>query len=486
MILLRRLTAGSAFGLVTIASIVALVCLVLFAPPDGNERAPLLQFIGRIHPLTVHLPIALLLLVPVFEIGGKNRKFSYLLPACSFVLGVSTIGSIVAAGLGWCLAHNGGYTGRLVTQHMWVGLLSAAGTWLCWRLRVHSDPERVPMAYAAALFLSVVSVSFAGYRGGQLSLGETHLTEYMPETIASLLGVSNSVEAPSNSPYGGPGTFYGARIQPIFARNCLACHGRNKHKGRLRLDSFEAVMHGGEHGPVIKPGEARASEILRRISLSPSDRDFMPQEHSPVPAGDVQLIEQWISMGASGTMPRDATPPSGGATPALAEVSFEVLNPAATAKQRSEIDPIVAQLQQRIPNVVDYQSRGSADIVVNAAWMRSRFGDTELAALNSIADHVVSADFSSTAISDKSVSGIAAMKHLHVLRLAHTQISDEGLRSLRSLTELQSLTLFDTRISAAGLDALAGMSKLQRIYVGGTRISSATHVSPEIEHKIIF
>ena len=47
-----------------LASIFVLVLLLIYAPPDGRERAELAQFLGRFHPLIVHIPIALLLLVP--------------------------------------------------------------------------------------------------------------------------------------------------------------------------------------------------------------------------------------------------------------------------------------------------------------------------------------------------------------------------------------------------------------------------------------
>src|SRR5215467_15066067 len=117
MISPRRLSATSLFGLVTLASIVLLASLLLFAPPDGLERGQLMQFFGRLHPLAVHLPVALLILVPLLELAGRTKRFSYLLPTSSFVLGVATIGSIVAAALGWCLARSGGYAGPLVTQH---------------------------------------------------------------------------------------------------------------------------------------------------------------------------------------------------------------------------------------------------------------------------------------------------------------------------------------------------------------------------------
>ncbi len=96
------------------------------------------------------------------------------------------------------------------------------------------------LVYAFTLVAAVGLVSWTGYRGGQLSQGENHLTEYMPAGLRGLLGVSPHDIVEPKSANGGPATFYGARIQPLFAGHCIACHGRSKHKGKLRLDSLRS------------------------------------------------------------------------------------------------------------------------------------------------------------------------------------------------------------------------------------------------------
>src|SRR5450432_240000 len=170
----RHVSARVFLGLLTAVPIVVLLGLLLLAPPDGRDRAQLLQFVGRFHPLSVHLPIALLILVPLFELAGRSRHFPYLLPAAEFVLALAACGAIMAAGLGWCLARGGGYSGPLVTQHMWGGVSVAAAAWLCWMLRAKGSTGGVNRLYAGTLIATVGLVSFTGYRGGQLSQGENH------------------------------------------------------------------------------------------------------------------------------------------------------------------------------------------------------------------------------------------------------------------------------------------------------------------------
>jgi uncharacterized membrane protein len=487
---IRQISARVFFGVFTFTLLVMLLGLVLLAPPDGNERAELLQFIGRFHPLSVHLPIAILLLVPIFELAGRSRYFPYLLPSVNFLLALAVCGAVMAAILGWCLARGGGSTGPLVIQHMWGGLSVAAVEWLCWVLRFRSERGESKRLYAAMLVASVGLVSFTGYRGGQLSQGENHLTEYMPASLRTLFGLRGPSEGASSSPNGGTATFFGARIQPIFGTHCVNCHGQNKHKANLRLDTYDAVMKGGKHGAVIKAGEPLRSELIHRVTLPPSDDDFMPADHKrPLSAGDVKLIEIWITAGASGTKAADDikdVPLSATSEQAVAEVNFEEIDPQAVARQRASAAAVISELQQRFPNILDYQSRASAELVLNASLMGAKFGDAELAAFSRVSERIVVADFSSTAITDRSAGFLATMKHVRSLRLMHTKVTDATVKAFGSLEQLESLNLFDTSVTPAAMPAIAALPRLRHVYVSGTKISAGTSLPDALKQKIVF
>ena len=148
---LRKMPLRARLGLLALVPILVLPVLIVFLPPDGLERARPAQFLGRFHPLTVHLPIALVLLVPLLELAGRSRRFPDLRASVDFVLALATVSSIGAAILGWCLARSGGYSGRLVTQHMWGGVLVAAACWLCWMWRERLSGSRYDFAYTLGL-----------------------------------------------------------------------------------------------------------------------------------------------------------------------------------------------------------------------------------------------------------------------------------------------------------------------------------------------
>src|SRR5215470_4969115 len=145
----RSVLERSSFVVVAVVLLLLLTTLLLFAPPDGVERASLMQFVGRFHPLTVHFPIAVLLIVPLFEILGRKRSAPFLLASVDFLLLLAACGAILSALLGWCLARGGGYSGPLVRQHMWCGLMVAAAASIYWWLRSRQNSRATTRLYGA-------------------------------------------------------------------------------------------------------------------------------------------------------------------------------------------------------------------------------------------------------------------------------------------------------------------------------------------------
>ena len=460
----------------------ALACIVLLAvlfasqPPSGLEGADWLQFVGRFHLLTVHFPIALVLLVPVFELAGRHSRLPFLRASAESLLVLALFSALAAAVLGWCLARNGAYSGRLVTQHMWAGLAVAAACWLCWSLRPY-----LSLSYGLLLAATVLLVSFTGYRGGQLTQGENHLTEHMPSPLRSVLGLSSPP-----LPRSDPAFFYGAHVEPIFVTHCYECHGPDKQKGQLRLDSYLNLMRGGKHGPVIKPGNVKGSELLRRVTMAQTDDDAMPpQGKRALSAGEVKVLELWIAGGASPSLAANGiqvTPESAPVT----EVTFPEVDAAAVSKARAPLAASVAQIRQRFPDALDYESRSSAGLAVDASALAAKFGDDDLAAMQPVAGQLITMDLSGTAITDRSASVLAQMKHLRVLRLTGTKITDATVTTLQGFDQLESLDLYGTAVTPACLKQLEALPKLRHVYVGATKIVGDARIPEDLKARLVY
>ncbi len=74
-------------------------------------------------------------------------------------------------------------------------------------------------------------------------------------------------------------------VWPIFVRNCIVCHGVKQRYANLQLDSPARILQGGDTARAVVPREPDASELVRRISLSPDALDFMPRERPPLSPG---------------------------------------------------------------------------------------------------------------------------------------------------------------------------------------------------------
>src|SRR5580658_8504808 len=74
------------------------------------------------------------------------------------------------------------------------------------------------------------------------------------------------------------GVTYAADIQPIFAKSCYPCHSAKtqKPKGKLRLDTLELVLKGGEDGPALVKGDSAKSTMVAQICHQGDPDDYMP------------------------------------------------------------------------------------------------------------------------------------------------------------------------------------------------------------------
>jgi hypothetical protein len=143
-------------------------------------------------------------------------------------------------------------------------------------------------------------------------------------------------------------------------------------------------------------------------------------------------------------------------------------------------------LQKQFPNILDYDSRGSADLRLNASMLGSRFGDRELDSFAPVSAHIVVADLSRTSITDQSAVAIAAMKRLHVLRLMDTHLTDSTFLRLLALNELESLNVYGTPVTPAVLPTIAKLPKLSRFYAGQTGIVPGKAVPENLVSKVVF
>jgi uncharacterized membrane protein/mono/diheme cytochrome c family protein len=271
----------------------------LLADPvaESSSTAWYWVLIGRLHPLLVHFPIGLIAIAFLLDLLRVVRKKTEFIPAIRIILAVAAISSVLAVIAGLLLASAESYGGEVLDIHQWTGIstlllcLLAAGLF-------YNGKQRMGSVLLAVTFFSM---AVAGHFGASLTHGEDYLTSVLPGKEGE-----PGVEAPAginfasfNGPLDEASTAeLNFQVRSILAHHCYSCHGAAKVKGELRLDKKEFVFQGGENGPVIQPGNASASEMIRRIKLPRSHKDAMPGKGKALSAEEINLLEFWINKGA--------------------------------------------------------------------------------------------------------------------------------------------------------------------------------------------
>src|SRR5580700_1456983 len=101
------------------------------------------------------------------------------------------------------------------------------------------------------------------------------------------------------------GVTYATDIQPIFAKSCYPCHSAKtpKPKGKLRLDTLEDVLKGGEDGPALVKGDSAKSTMVAQLCYQGDPDDYMPPPKNKANIAQltkeqIGLIRAWIDQGA--------------------------------------------------------------------------------------------------------------------------------------------------------------------------------------------
>lgn len=95
------------------------------------------------------------------------------------------------------------------------------------------------------------------------------------------------------------GVTYAKDIKPIFDKSCVKCHGPEKQKAKLRLDSLEWTLKGADGEDVVSKGKSAASELVHTVARLNEDEAMPPEgKGDPLTKEEVGLIRAWIDQGA--------------------------------------------------------------------------------------------------------------------------------------------------------------------------------------------
>ena len=256
---------------------------------------------------------------------------------------------------------------------------------------------------------------------------------------------------------------FAGQIRPIIEARCVECHGPDKQKAKLRLDSRESAMKRDADVAVIVPGKAEESELYRRIILPAGHDDIMPNEGDPLTQAETDLIRDWINQGAEWPESAPAADTKdGGPTDPLAGLPTEFKAGANEAKAAAALMRLGVQVRPVAMNTHWTEA--------NFRFQAARVDDAAIAPLKDVTSLTV-LNLANTKITDAGLGAIEGLQYLTRLHLELTPITDAGLARLKGLRHLRYLNLYGTSVTDAGMEHLKALSELRHLYLWQTKVS---------------
>ncbi|MEO9892463.1 c-type cytochrome domain-containing protein [Aurantibacter sp.] len=427
-------------------------------PPD------FLKFLGRFHPLVVHLPIGFLLLAIIAQFATRWPKFNPIKPFLIYLWGLGAIGSFVTVLFGYFLSLSGDYDTDTLFWHKWSGIavfiFSAAMYYLFnTSLKVN---EFIKWAFS---ILVLALIAFTGHKGGNLTHGQTYLFEYAPNVVRGIAGLQPKVIPRKKVTVLDSADIYLDLIQPMMDSKCISCHNSEKKKGDLLLTSYNNMMLGSENGEVIIPGDSETSELFRRITLPENHDDFMPTEGKrPLTEEEIEIIDFWITTGApkNGYLTEIDTDKkiTQLATKYLGLDKNDILNKVVIAPNKVVIDSL-----RRSGFIINRLMNDNNFIEANFSLSERNLETKDLDLLLELKEQLIWLNLSNTQTKDLHLEKIGQLENLVKLNLRDNYITDDGLKQLYNLKNLESINLSKTKISEGILEISSKFARLKTIYL---------------------
>ena len=118
--------------------------------------------------------------------------------------------------------------------------------------------------------------------------------------LAGIVGARADVDVSKLPPASGKKDVTFAKdIKPILEKSCFKCHGEEKQKAKLRLDSVAAIKKGSENGEIIVAGKSEKSSLVHTVAGLVEDMTMPPEgKGDPLTKDQIGLLRAWIDQGA--------------------------------------------------------------------------------------------------------------------------------------------------------------------------------------------
>ncbi|TXG38375.1 c-type cytochrome domain-containing protein [Seonamhaeicola maritimus] len=438
-----------------------------------NETSDFVIFLGRFHPLIVHLPIGFIVLAAIMEglSHFKKKKYNGLDKAIAITIFCGAIGAVLSVIIGLMLANQGGYIEDTLFWHQWLGIVVALISFLGWAVK--KDMLRIGFLSSKKILIAlIILISIVGHLGGNLTHGSDYLTAYAPGFIKKAFGPEASLVAIDIPKKPDSVKVYQHLVKPVLDAKCVSCHGDSKSSGNLLLNSQEGILEGGDEGHAIAIGKPLESELFVRSTLPQSSKKFMPPKGDPLTFSELKLIEWWIKEGASFEdaitayeIPEDVKQ--------LLLRDFGIDTKEKPYFETIEVGALSDNVLQELTQAgwkVSHLADGHHMLDVNSKT--DDLSNEQFQTLLKAQEQITWLDLNRTNIKDNMLNSVGQLTNLTRLNLSNTTITDAGVAHLKPLVHLEVLNLYGTPITDKSLEVIHNLSGLKRLYLWQTQVTS--------------
>ncbi|MCU0384604.1 MAG: chitobiase/beta-hexosaminidase C-terminal domain-containing protein [Flavihumibacter sp.] len=392
-----------------------------------------LQVAGRMHPLLLHFPIVLLLLLLILEWMPQARNNSDGMD----LLWLGTLNLTVFSALfGWILSREEGYGSDAVTLHKWGGVFLSLFALVWYHLRKWMQSRRISLSVSSALM--IMGLILTGHQGAVLTHGDNFLLAPVKatETTAPVAFEDAIV--------------YDHVIQPILEAKCVSCHNNSKAKGELVMETAASLLRGGKNGLLWDTTAKEYGLLLQRVHLPLNHKEHMPPKGKPQLTDDeIAILYHWIKSGSSMEGKLADLPESDSLR--LLTASLFVSGEEAVYAFSPAAESVIEKLNSHYRTVQPIAAESPA-LEVNY-FGASQFKPEELKDLLQIKEQLVQLNLNRMPVTDKDLELLKQFPNLRNLNLSFSGITDKALPVLKQLPSLRELSLSGTSVTTAGLSS---------------------------------
>jgi hypothetical protein len=406
----------------------------------------ILNYLGKFHPVVLHLPIGALYLTFCLVLLEKFFKSNYTIPI-RFGLLFSFVFSVLSAMLGYFLYLGDDFSGDLIERHMWLGISTTLFIGLL--LWIHKTTTHIKY-FNGVFLITIVLLSVTGHFGGQI----THGSEYLK--LPDFSKTSNQTSLDSLN-------LYTSIVMPILDNKCVKCHNQNKSKGDLILNSKESILKGGESGSILVSFDPESSHLYNYPNLPMEDEMHMPPDgNSQLTENEIELLRIWIDKGAEFE--------SFNSFVSFEKSEQEIVNSFIKVDLEKVDPPRKKDLEKLLELNFRLERNSVSNNYLEAKFLGTVLKSKHLNALSKVKTQLIKLDLSNSNLNDNLIYDLKSFENLKYLKINNTSITDNGLLSVSSSVE--SLNLNNTDISFEGLKQLLQNNELKNVYLWNTNLNN--------------